>query len=115
MRALAILALFCLALGFVWMIASKRFRRLWKEIFSIRSEIQNSRKEIISLRKQLPLLEMNNELRLPARLPSEDGEEIILYKFFDQKIPAFILKSVPIMVSISAILTFSRPLAGMAS
>lgn len=78
--------------GFIWLIASKRFRRLWKEIFSIRSEIQNSRKDIISLRKQLLLLEMNNELRLPARLPSEDGEEIILYNFIGRKNTGFSIK-----------------------
>jgi FkbM family methyltransferase len=92
MRALAALALLCLPLGFIWLIASKRFRGLWKEILSIRSEIQKSRKEIISLRKQLLLLEMNNKLRLPARLPSEDGEEIILYNFFGRKNTGFYIE-----------------------
>jgi FkbM family methyltransferase len=92
MRALVSLALLCLSLGFIWLIASKRFRRLWKEIFSIRSEIQQSRKEIISLRKQLLLLEINNQLRLPARLPSQDGEEIILYNFFGRKNTGFYIE-----------------------
>ena len=92
MRTLATLALLCLPLGFIWLIASKRFRRLWKENFSIRSEIQNSRKDIISLRKQFLLLEISNELRLPARLPSEDGEEIILYNFFGRKNTGFYIE-----------------------
>jgi len=35
---------------------------------------------------------MNNELRLPARLPSEDGEEIILYNFFGRKNTGFYIK-----------------------
>lgn len=92
MRDLAALALLCIPLAFIWLIASKRFRRLWKEIFSIRSEIQKSRKEIVSLRKQLLLLEINNQLRLPARLPSEDGEEIILYNFIGRKNTGFSIK-----------------------
>ena len=92
MRALVSLALLCPPLGFIWLIASKRFRRLWKEVFSIRSEIQKSKKELISLRKQLLLLELNKELRLPARLPSEDGEEIILYNFFGRKNTGFYIE-----------------------
>ncbi len=58
----------------------------------IRSEIQKSRKELISLRKQLLLVETSKELHLPARLPSEDGEEIILYNFFGRKNTGFYLE-----------------------
>lgn len=37
-------------------------------------------------------MEISNELRLPARLPSEDGEEIILYNFFGRKNTGFYIE-----------------------
>ena len=37
-------------------------------------------------------METSKELRLPARLPSEDGEEIILYNFFGRKNTGFYLE-----------------------
>jgi len=89
MQFIAISTIFALALFYASLIARKRFRGLWEEIFAIRSEIQRSRKELTSLRKDLCLVQLDNRLRLPARLPSEDGEEIILYNFFGRKNTGF--------------------------
>lgn len=80
------------AIIFLGLISKKRFRRFWMEIISIRSEIQVTRKEITSLRKQLFLVSINHKLRLPARLPSEDGEEIVLYNFFNHKHTGFYIE-----------------------
>jgi len=54
-------------------------------MFSFRKELQIARKEITGLRKQLVLTQTGEHLRLPAKLPSEDGEEILLYNFFGHK------------------------------
>lgn len=69
-----------------------RFRRLWQEVFSFRKELQGLRKELVSLRKALLLSQVRHKLRLPALLPSEDGEDIILYNFFGRKDSGFYIE-----------------------
>ncbi|MFM9073441.1 MAG: FkbM family methyltransferase [Cyanobium sp.] len=77
------------ALLFLALITRKRFRRLWDEFLSLRRELQGTQKELVSVRKNLLLLSLTSPLRLPARLPSEDGEEIFLYNFFNRKRSGF--------------------------
>lgn len=82
---LAIAALFFLSFLYGSLMARRRFRQIWQEMFSFRKELQIARKEITGLRKQLVLTHLGDHLRLPAKLPSEDGEEILLYNFFAHK------------------------------
>ena len=69
-----------------------RFRRLWHEILQLRKEIQSLHKEIIRVRKRIVIDQSSDHLRLPPLLPSEDGEEIILYNFFAQKRTGFFVE-----------------------
>jgi hypothetical protein len=78
-------ALLLLFLLYGSLIARRRFRQIWKEMFSFRKELLIARKEITGLRKQLVLTQIGEHLRLPPKLPSEDGEEILLYNFFGHK------------------------------
>lgn len=89
MQVIIFIVIFAFVLVYASLIARRRFRRLWEEIFALRSDMQRTRKEITSLRKDLFLVQLDNNLRLPARLPSEDGEEIILYNFFGRKNTGF--------------------------
>jgi hypothetical protein len=69
MFMLTILILLSVSLAFILLVARKRFRRLWTEIFLIRSEIQKSRKELISLRKQLLLGRPWKTQAIRAKIP----------------------------------------------
>lgn len=69
-----------------------RIRRLWKELIALRMEIQSLRKEITGVRKRVVIAQTSDKLRLPPLLPSEDGEEIILYNFFEQKKTGFFVE-----------------------
>lgn len=82
---LGLTALLLLFFFYGSLIARRRFRQIWQEIFSFRKELQIARKEITSVRKQLVLTQAGDNLRLPAKLPSEDGEEILLYNFLVTK------------------------------
>jgi len=84
--------LIALAFLCLWIIQRKRIRRLWHEIFSIRREVRESHQALTILRKEFFLSQLKAKLRLPARLPSEAGEEIILYNLFGKKNTGFFLE-----------------------
>jgi FkbM family methyltransferase len=92
MQLIAGLVFLAFAIAFLWLLVRKRVRRLWQEVFAIRREIQASKKELIAVRKELLLSQISEDLRLPARLPSEDGEDLVLYNFFGRKKAGFYLE-----------------------
>jgi FkbM family methyltransferase len=66
----------------------KRFRVVWRELLDLRRKDQALIKDIARVRKQLALTTVDN-LRLPAHMPSEDGEELLLFNFFGRKRSGF--------------------------
>ena len=76
----------------LFLFTKARTRRIWKELHSLAQTLQSLRKENIGLRKQIFLGQVGANLRLPPLLPSEDGEEIILYNFFEQKRTGFFVE-----------------------
>lgn len=70
----------------------RRFRRLWQEALSLRQDIHSLHREITGLRKQILMNQVSGELRLPALLPSEAGEEIMLYNYFRHKKTGFFIE-----------------------
>lgn len=89
---LALLALSFVLILILFLFVKARIRRIWKELHSLTQGSQSLRKEITNLRKQLFIVQAGKDLRLPPLLPSEDGEEIILYNFFDQKRTGFFVE-----------------------
>jgi FkbM family methyltransferase len=66
-----------------------RIRQIWKELFSVREQFHALRRDITELRKQVILAQVKDGLRLPALMPSQDGEDILLYNFFEHKRTGF--------------------------
>lgn len=85
---LLVLVLLCGSL-----IARRRFRRLWKEMFGLRHELLGLSKQLTQVRKNLVLVgQDDSQFRLPPRLPSEGGEDIVLFNFFGRKRNGFFLE-----------------------
>jgi FkbM family methyltransferase len=75
--------IFSLAVSAIYFLHKKN-RLIWKELFSLRANIASMRHELISIKKQLVLQQVSS-LRLPPKLPSQYGEDIVLWNFFDCK------------------------------
>ena len=57
-----------------------------------RDELSSFRREMVELRKQLILSELRDSLRLRAAMPSQNGEDVLLYNFFDRKRQGFFVE-----------------------
>ncbi|MFM1799967.1 MAG: hypothetical protein RLZZ117_2245 [Cyanobacteriota bacterium] len=90
--AITVLALTTAALAGVVFVFRGRIRSLWRDLLSMRMDIQSLRKDITSVRKSLVIAQAGDQLRLPPLLPSEDGEELLLYNFFGKKKSGFFIE-----------------------
>jgi len=67
----------------------KKNRDIWEELFRQRAENQSVRTEIVELRKQIVISGVSDSTRLPLLMPSQYGEDVLLWKFFQNKRDGF--------------------------
>ena len=67
----------------------RRNRRVWNELFETRRYLQEIRTTQTAAIKRITMLEIGQGFRLPARIPSQHGEDILLWNFFDRKLTGF--------------------------
>ena len=66
-------------------LVQRKHRQTWAEIFRLRREIESVRREVIVARKEAAIAAVRDEPRLPLRMPSQNGEELLLWNFFGRK------------------------------
>jgi|SRR5262249_2975260 len=57
-------------------------RWLWSEIGNIRRQFEETQHQLVAARKQILLNAVGSDLRLPAMMPSQNGEDVLIHKFF---------------------------------
>jgi len=78
---LAVAANLLLLAGFAYYtIEAKRW--LWSEIGNIRRQQEEAQRQLVAARKQIVLNAVGGDLRLPAMMPSQNGEDVLIHKFF---------------------------------
>src|SRR4051794_9054666 len=60
----------------------KAKRWLWSEINNIRRQQEETERQLVAARKQIVLNAVGGDLRLPAIMPSQNGEDVLIHKFF---------------------------------
>ena len=60
----------------------KAKRWLWSEIDNIRRQQEETQRQLVAARKQIVLNAVGGDLRLPAMMPSQNGEDVLIHKFF---------------------------------
>lgn len=69
-------------------VARLKYRQLWREIFRLRQQCDDLHTQLASARKEIALLQIG-QTRLPPRMPSQNGEDLLLWEFFDRKRTGF--------------------------
>jgi FkbM family methyltransferase len=82
---IVIIGLFALAL----LLVRQKHRGTWSEIFRLRRELESLRGEIVAARKESALATIREETRLPLMMPSQNGEDLLLWNFFGRKKSGF--------------------------
>jgi len=67
----------------------KKNRMIWQQLFKQQAENESVRREIVELRKQIVVSSVRDLPRLPLLMPSQYGEDVLLWKFFQQKREGF--------------------------
>lgn len=80
--ALALLAAGGGALVLIWSLLRDRHRELWKRIRALEADVGHLRAQLVDARKNFALLRTPS-LRLAPAMPSQHGEDLILWQFFD--------------------------------
>jgi FkbM family methyltransferase len=57
-------------------------RWLWSEIGNVRRQLEETERQLVAARKQILLNAVGGDLRLPAMMPSQNGEDVLIHKFF---------------------------------
>jgi len=88
---LSVLAVIVLgvALGVVALLARAKHRQIWREIFGVRREVAALRRELITARKEIVLAGIREESHLPLMMPSQNGEDLLLWEFFGARTNGF--------------------------
>lgn len=72
-----------LLLAFIAILLLRRKHRLiWHQFFQLHRKYEALTTEIIDVRKQIILESERGQTRLPALLPSQNGEDLLLWNFF---------------------------------
>jgi FkbM family methyltransferase len=90
-NATALLVLMFVSLGAAGALAvlvRRKHRLIWKEIWSIRQDVVAIEDGNIELRKKVCLASFV-DLRLPPLMPSQHGEDLLLWGFFDRRRKGF--------------------------
>ncbi|MEI6320649.1 MAG: FkbM family methyltransferase [Pseudomonadota bacterium] len=72
--------------------ALKAKRWLWAELLALKQAHQSMQNDLVLARKKILLAALRTELRLPAKLPSQHGEEILIHEFFGGKLDGFFVE-----------------------
>jgi len=72
-------------------VLARRHRQIWQELFRLREQLRALRADLISVQKEAVRAGVHETTRLPVLLPSQDGEEIVLWNFFDRKKDGFFI------------------------
>ena len=67
----------------------RKHRAIWQELFELREQNALLRKNIVEVRKQTVINRVLGSTRLPARMTSQYGEDVLLWKFFQNKRDGF--------------------------
>lgn len=67
----------------------RKNRGTWSEIFRLRRELVSMQAEIVAARKEAAIASIREETRLPLKMPSQNGEDVVLWNFFDRKRSGF--------------------------
>lgn len=65
-----------------------KYRQLWSEIFRLRQQYDSLHPQLVGARKEIALLQIG-ETRLPPHMPSQNGEDLLLWDLFDRKRTGF--------------------------
>jgi FkbM family methyltransferase len=82
---IAAIVLLAGAFALLALLARQKHRQTWTEIFRLRSEIDSVRGEVVGARKEAALASFRGAMRLPPRMPSQNGEDLLLLNFFRRK------------------------------
>ena len=63
----------------------KKNRLIWQELFWLREQVAFLRQEIVGVRKQVVIAQTGELMRLRAIMPSQYGEDLLLWNFFNRK------------------------------
>ena len=76
-----------------WVLAvlRRKHRLIWKQFWSIRDELHSIREANIELRKEMCLSSVE-KLRLPNKMPSHNGEDLLLWRFFEKRRRGFFVE-----------------------
>jgi FkbM family methyltransferase len=74
------------------LVLTKKHRKIWQELFAIREQSRSLRADLILVRKDLVQATIRHPTRLPLLLPSQNGEELLLWNFFDGKREGFFIE-----------------------
>ncbi len=67
----------------------RKHRFIWHQLFQLHRKYEALSTEIIDVRKQIILERERGQTRLPALLPSQNGEDLLLWNFFGRKRKGF--------------------------
>lgn len=77
------------ALAVLALLVRSRHRATWAEIFRLRGELDAMRTQVVAARKEAVLARVADSMRLPPRMPSQNGEDLALWDLFDRKREGF--------------------------
>jgi len=80
-----IVAALAAALGTLALVVQAKHRKTWTEIFRLRREIASLHGEVVAAWKESAMAAIRDEARLPLRMPSQNGEDLLLWNFFERK------------------------------
>ena len=60
-----------------YIIRAKRW--LWSEINKLRGQQEELQRQLVAARKQIVLKNLGGDLRLPTMMPSQNGEDVLIY------------------------------------
>jgi FkbM family methyltransferase len=82
------MALLAIAFAIAAVVIRRKHRQTWTEIFRLRQQLDALHAQLVGARKDVALLHAG-ETRLPPRMPSQNGEDLLLWEFFDRKRTGF--------------------------
>jgi FkbM family methyltransferase len=73
------------ALAAFALVTRAKHRHTWTEIFRLRRQIDSLHAEVVAARKESAMASIHDATRLPLRMPSQNGEDLLLWNYFGRK------------------------------
>lgn len=77
--------LFLVAVTAGYLMARRKNRLIWRELWRLTDELSANRRELVDLRKEVILSKIGESMRLEPAMPSQYGEDLLIWNFFDRK------------------------------